>query len=190
MSTIHLDDRAALVLIDIQKGILQMPTATPTDDIKKRCMQLAEAFHARELPVVRVVVGWSPDGGDLPRMRAVKPGPVAPPPAEFMEFPDDFAPAPHDIVITKRHWGAFAGTELDLQLRRRGVTQVVLAGISTSIGVESTARSAWEHSYNLLFVQDAMTDPDAASHEHSLTKIFPRLGEIADTDQVVAKLGI
>jgi nicotinamidase-related amidase len=188
MSPIHLDDRAALVLIDIQKGILRLPTAVPADDIKKRCMRLAQAFHARDLPVVRVAVGWSPDGGDLPRTRTLTPGPVAPPPAEFTEFPDDFVPAPQDIVITKRHWGAFTGTELDLQLRRRGVTQIVLAGISTSIGVESTARSAWEHSYNLLFVQDAMSDPDTASHAHSLAKIFPRLGEIADTDQVLSLL--
>ena len=189
MSSVKLEERAALVLIDIQKGILALPTAVPTTEIKARCMRLAEAFHARDLPVVRVRVGWSADGGDLPRMRAEKPGPAAPPPAEFAQFPEDFPAAPGDISIVKRHWGAFTGTELDLQLRRRGVSQIVLAGISTSIGVESTARSAWEHSYNVLFVEDATTDPDAASHEHSFTKIFPRLGEITDTDQVIAALG-
>jgi nicotinamidase-related amidase len=188
MSAVNLDDKPALVLIDLQKGILGRPTAVPPNEIKRQAMRLAAVFHARGLPVVRVKVAWSPDGGDLPRTRAVRPGPSSAPPAEFGEFPEDFLPEDRDIVIVKRHWGAFTGTELDLQLRRRGVTQLVLAGISTSIGVESTARAAWEHSYNLLFVEDATTDPDADSHEHSFTKIFPRLGEIATTDEVVAAL--
>jgi nicotinamidase-related amidase len=68
------------------------------------------------------------------------------------------------------------------------VTQIVLAGISTSIGVESTARSAWENSYNLIFAEDAITDVDAASHAHAFTKIFPHLGEIATTEQIIDAL--
>jgi nicotinamidase-related amidase len=116
------------------------------------------------------------------------PGPAAAPPAEFAEFPDELGPLGDDIVITKRHWGAFTGTELDLQLRRRGVTQIVLAGISTSIGVESTARSAFEHSYHLTVVEDATTDLDADSHAHSFGKIFPRIAETAPTDQVLTLL--
>ena len=188
MSTITIDKRPALVLIDLQKGILALPTLLSQDDIKNRARQLAAAFRANALPVVRVKVAWSPDGGDLPPSRALMPGPETVPPAGYSEFPNDFLPEPGDLVIVKRHWGAFTGTELDLQLRRRGVTQIVLAGISTSMGVESTARSAWEHSYNLIFVEDAITDTDAASHAHTFTKIFPRLGEIATTEQFVGTL--
>jgi nicotinamidase-related amidase len=134
---------------------------------------------------VRVKVAWSADGGDLPPGRSLVPGPKSAPPAPYSDFPEDFPPQPGDIIVVKRHWGAFTGTELDLQLRRRGVTQIVLAGISTTMGVESTARSAWESSYNLIFAEDAITDTDAASHTHTFTKIFPHLGEIATTEQII-----
>ncbi|WP_406175103.1 isochorismatase family protein [Streptomyces sp. NBC_00996] len=188
MPATTLDERSALVLIDLQKGILALPTVHPSDAVLKNGARLAEAFRAHGLPVVRARVAWSPDGGDLPVGRADHPGPAAAPPAEFAEFPDELGPLGDDIVITKRHWGAFTGTELDLQLRRRGVTQIVLAGISTSIGVESTARSAFEHSYHLTVVEDATTDLDADSHAHSFGKIFPRIAETAPTDQVLTLL--
>jgi nicotinamidase-related amidase len=188
MSTITIDERPALVMIDLQKGILALPTLLSQGDIQNRARQLAAAFRAHSLPVVRVKVAWSPDGGDLPPGRVLMPGPQTVPSAGYSEFPEDFLPQPDDLVVVKRHWGAFTGTELDLQLRRRGVTQIVLAGISTSMGVESTARSAWEHSYNLIFVEDAITDVDAASHAHTFGKIFPHLGEIATTEQLVGTL--
>jgi nicotinamidase-related amidase len=185
MSTITIDRRPALVLIDLQKGILALPTLLSPGEIKNRARRLAAAFRSAALPVVRVKLAFSADGGDLPPGRALIPGPESAPPATYSEFPEDFPPQPGDVIVVKRHWGAFTGTELDLQLRRRGVTQIVLAGISTSMGVESTARSAWESSYNLIFAEDAITDTDAASHTHTFTKIFPHLGEIATTEQII-----
>jgi nicotinamidase-related amidase len=185
MSTITIDTRPALVLIDLQKGILALPTLLSPGEIKNRARRLAAAFRSAALPVVRVKLAFSADGGDLPPGRALIPGPESAPPAAYSEFPEDFPPQPGDVIVVKRHWGAFTGTELDLQLRRRGVTQIVLAGISTSMGVESTARSAWESSYNLIFAEDAITDTDAASHTHTFTKIFPHLGEIATTEQII-----
>jgi nicotinamidase-related amidase len=166
MPAITIDQRSALVLIDLQQGILALPTLLSQDDIKNRARRLAAAFRATALPVVRVKVAFSADGGDLPPGRALVPGPKSAPPAAYSEFPDDFPPHPGDIILVKRHWGAFTGTELDLQLRRRGVTQIVLAGISTSIGVESTARSA----------------------THAFTRIFPHLGEIATAQQIIDTL--
>ena len=92
------------------------------------------------------------------------------------------------MLIQKRQWGAFYGTDLDLQLRRRGISKIVLCGIATSIGAESTARDAWERSYNLTFASDAMTDLYADAHERSLSIIFPRIGEIGTTDEILGKL--
>ena len=188
MATITIDKRPALILIDLQNGILALPTLIDPDEIKTRAGRLAAAFRANTLPVVRVKLAWSADGGDLPPGRSLIPGPRSAPSGAYSEFPEDFPPQPGDIIIVKRHWGAFTGTELDLQLRRRGVTQIVLAGISTSMGVESTARSAWESSYNLIFAEDAITDVDAASHRHTFTKIFPHLGEISTTEQIIDAL--
>ncbi|OKK22369.1 hydrolase [Streptomyces sp. CB00455] len=177
----------ALVLIDLQTGILGLPTTRPAPEVLKKGIALAEAFRARKLPVVLVKVAWSPDGGDLPTVNVDRPGPASAPPPSFSEIPAELAPL-GDVVVTKRHWGAFTGTELDLQLRRRGIHRIVLAGISTSVGVESTARTAWELSYDLVFVEDATADTDADSHAHSFGKIFPRIGRVSATDEVIAAL--
>ena len=142
MSAITIDKPSALVLIDPQQGLLAPPALLDPDDIKTRDQRLAAASRASTLPVAQVKLAFSADGGDLPPGRALMPGRESAPPAAYSEFPEDFPSHPGDIILVKRHWGAFTGTGLDLQLRRRGVTQIVLAGISTSIGVESTARSA------------------------------------------------
>jgi nicotinamidase-related amidase len=94
----------------------------------------------------------------------------------------------HDLLITKRGWNAFYGTELDLQLRRRGITGIVLAGISTSAGVESAARAAAERDYQLTIVTDAVTDTDLGAHTNSFGVIFPKIAELATTDEVIAAL--
>ncbi|MEU9029509.1 hydrolase [Streptomyces sp. NPDC048383] len=184
---LNLEDDTALVLIDLQSGILALPTTRPAHEVLRRGVRLAEAFRARKLPVVLVKVAWSPDGGDLPTLEVDRPGPAAAPPAAFSEIPAELA-ALADVVVTKRHWGAFTGTELDLQLRRRGIHRIVLGGISTSIGVESTARTAWEHSYRLVFAEDATADTDPEAHAHSFGRIFPRIGKVSTTDEIVAAL--
>ncbi|MEU8435179.1 hydrolase [Streptomyces sp. NPDC029216] len=186
-SPLTLDPGTALVLIDLQQGILALPTARPSGEVLANGIALAEAFRAHKLPVVLVNVAWSPDGGDLPTTDVDRPGPATAPPAAFSEIPAELA-ALGDVTVTKRHWGAFTGTELDLQLRRRGVHRIVLAGISTSIGVESTARTAWEHSYGLVFAEDATADLDADSHAHTFGKIFPRLGRVSSTAEIIAAL--
>ncbi|MFD6891440.1 hydrolase [Streptomyces sp. NPDC059957] len=188
MSEITLDKNTALVLIDLQEGILALPVVTPAERILSKAVQLAVAFRAADLPVVLVKVAWSPDGGDLPTLHTDRPGLTTAPPAGFSVLSAELATGANDIIVTKRHWGAFTGTELDLQLRRRGIKRIVLAGIATSIGVESTARSAWEHSYDLVFAEDATTDMDADAHAHSFGKIFPRIGRVRSTDEILTAL--
>jgi nicotinamidase-related amidase len=187
-----LDPRTALVVVDLQGGILAAPTQpVPATEVLARSVELADAFRARDLPVVLVRVTASPDGADTVSSRTDVARSGATPPAR-PEGWDLLSPALHtaasDVVVTKRSWGAFYGTDLDLQLRRRGVTQVVLSGIATSIGVESTARAAHEHGYHVSLVVDAMSDLSAAAHEASVTRIFPRLGETGTTAQLIAAL--
>jgi nicotinamidase-related amidase len=93
-----------------------------------------------------------------------------------------------DIKITKRQWSAFYGTELDLQLRRRGIETIVLGGISTNIGVESTARAAHEHGYSLVLVEDAMSCGAPEHHDASLNFVFPRLGLVRQSGDVLEAL--
>ena len=110
------------------------------------------------------------------------------PPADWTELVPELDRQPSDYTVTKQQIGAFYGTALEQILRRRGVTQVVLAGVATSSGVEATARNAYDHGYNVTLVVDAMTDLSADAHRHSVEAIFPRLGETATTEDVIRSL--
>ena len=179
----------ALVLIDLQQGILAYAKA-PYDAaaVLARAAPLAAAFRAAKAPVVLVKVGLSADGGDALKATVDAPNPAGAPPANWLADTAELPPQPGDIHILKRQWGAFHGTELDLQLRRRGIRTIVLAGIATSIGVESTARVAWELGYDIVFAEDATSGPDAAMHANSFEKVFPRLGRVRKTADVLAAL--
>jgi len=182
MPLTKLDDTCALIVIDLQKGIAGMPTVHPFSEIVERSAQLARAFRERDLPVVLVnVSGAAPGRTDAGRPKFSLP-------ADWTELVPELEQHPGDHIVTKQRWGAFLGTDLDDYLRRRGVTQIVLTGIATSIGVESTARSAYDLGYNVTLVVDAMTDRDADAHRHSVEGIFPRLGETAKTDDVLKLL--
>jgi nicotinamidase-related amidase len=177
-----LDPKTALVIVDLQKGIMSFPMAHPSAPVLEKSGRLARAFRKHGLPVVLVnVAGAAPGRTDAGPMNFN-------PPADWLDIVPELDPQASDIRVTKHQWGAFYGTALDLQLRRHGVTQVVLCGIATSIGVESTARDAYEHGYNVTLVVDAMTDMKAEAHDNSLAHIFPRLGETGTTDALLALL--
>jgi nicotinamidase-related amidase len=179
MPLTKLDSIAALIVIDLQKGILTAPMVHPASEIVSRTAQLARAFRKRGLPVVLVNVS-----GRAPGRTDAGPPKFSFPP-DWTELVPELDPQPTDYFVTKQRAGAFIGTALDDYLRQRKVTQVFLTGISTSVGVESTARSAYDHGYNVVFVVDAMTDRDAEAHRLSVEKIFPRLGETDTTDNVL-----
>jgi len=182
MPLTKLDTTAALIVIDLQKGIVGLPTVHPAGEIVDRSAQLARAFRDRGLPVVLVNVSGRAPG----RTDAGAPKFSVPP--DWTELVPELEQQPSDYIVTKQRAGAFIGTSLDETLRQRGVTQVFLTGVATSLGVESTARSAYDHGYNVVLVVDAMTDRDADAHRHSVEKIFPRLGETATTDDVLKLL--
>ncbi|MFI9505071.1 hydrolase [Nocardia sp. NPDC052566] len=189
MTVTTLDERTALVVIDLQHGIVAAPRVPHSAAaVVANSAALAHAFRAHGLPVILVRVSFAIDGADQAKGRNEFPSLPGTPPEGWDRIIDDLLGHPEDIHVTKRNWGAFYGTDLDLQLRRRAVTQIVLTGIATSIGVESTARAAHEHGYHVTLATDAMTDADAASHEHSVAKIFPRLGETGTTAEILELL--
>jgi nicotinamidase-related amidase len=182
MSISQLESHAALIVIDMQKGIVSLPTVHPAEEIIANNAKLARAFRTHGFPVVLVnVAGGAPGRTDVAYNFK--------PPADWAELIPELEAHPNDHKITKLQWGAFHGTSLDHHLRRRGVTQVILTGIATSIGVESTARNAHDHGYHVVLVTDAMTDMDSVAHQHSIEKIFPRLGETTTTAEVLSLLG-
>ncbi|GAA5000098.1 hydrolase [Streptomyces siamensis] len=190
MAVTTLDPRTALVVIDLQRGIVGAPNLTPNSpaDVVARSVELADAFREQGLPVVLVRVTAAADGSDAAPGRVDGGSSSRSWPEGWDVVVDELSGHPGDIVVTKRNWGAFYGTDLDLQLRRRGVTQIVLTGIATSIGVESTARAAHEHGYHVTLATDAMADMNADSHRNSVERIFPRLGETGTTAEIVELL--
>jgi nicotinamidase-related amidase len=180
--------KTALVVIDLQAGILARPVAPHVSaDVLERSAKMCEHFRAVGAQIVLVRVSFAADGSDALSQPCDEPMARARP-----EGWDVLSPAlgsgPRDIHITKRQWGAFYGTELDLQLRRRGITTLVMCGISTNIGVESTARDAWERGYAIVFAEDAMASFDAAAHAFAVKNIFVRLGRVRSTGDVLAAL--
>jgi nicotinamidase-related amidase len=182
-----LDPKTALVVIDFQKGIAAMAG----DKIRgavEHSARLAQAFRRAKQTVVLVNVAFSADGGDRPRGRTDGPVRTLPNDPTFSEIMAELAPEPSDLRVTKKQPNAFYGTDLDLQLRRRGVTQIVLCGVSTSVGVDGTARAAYERSYNVTIASDACADLDPAMHDAVMTKMFPRVAEIDTTDAILRHL--
>jgi len=178
------------VVIDLQKGIAMMPgTPHPTPTVVANCARLLATARRVGAHPVLVHVGGSPDGADRLRQTADQPMRVATAPSpDWSDFIPELDRQPSDIVIFKRQWGAFYGTDLDLQLRRRGLATIILCGIATEFGVESTARNAYERGYEQVFACDAMTSRNAESHANAVERIFPRMGRVRRTEEIIAAL--
>jgi nicotinamidase-related amidase len=181
----------ALVVIDLQKGIASMgrPLAPyGADTVVKNAASIADAFRRNGMPVflvhvvasekdrLNVVVDDNPWGA----MGARSPG--------WADFVPELGPKESDVIITKKQWGAFYGTDLELQLRRRGIKTIVLCGISTTHGVESTARFAYEYGFNQIFAEDAMTAMTDEMHNSSINNVFKRMGRVRKTREIIESL--
>jgi nicotinamidase-related amidase len=177
-----LDPMTALIVIDLQKGVASRVPPQPFAQLLERNCALLAVFRARGLPVVLVnAAGVAPGRNEQPRMGAL--------PAGWDELLPELNQQAGDILVTKRTWGAFVRTRLEERLRTLGVTQVVVTGVATSIGVESTARQAYELGFNVTLATDAMMDLSPEAHEHSIRLIFPRLGETGAAQDIIARLG-
>ncbi|OWK36557.1 hydrolase [Fimbriiglobus ruber] len=177
----------ALVLIDLQNGVVGRPLAPRSgSDVVRAGGELAGRFRQAGALVVLVNVSWADDGRDALRQLVDKPRPV-PPPGGFPEGWSDLVDGlarPGDLLVTKHQWGAFFGTALDLQLRRRGIKTIVLGGIATNMGVESTARQAWEHAYEVVVAEDATAGLSAEMHAFAIGTIFPMISRVTTTSNI------
>jgi nicotinamidase-related amidase len=182
--------KSALVVIDLQKGIASMPSVPhDTATVIGNAARLAESFRRNQRPVILVNVmvseaerlnppadtqPWRTTGQQLPK--------------DWAEFVPELEQRETDIIITKKQWGAFYGTDLDLQLRRRNLKIIVLCGIATNLGVESTARFAYEHGYQQIFAEDAMAARSLEEHSNSINFTLKRIGRVRTTEQILAAL--
>ncbi|MCA1295180.1 hydrolase [Paenibacillus sp. alder61] len=183
--------KTALVVIDLQQGIAnsgcQVAPYT-SGQVIQNAGRLANAFAEKGGFVVLVRVSSSPDGKDSLKPQTDQQLVIGQYPEGWDRILPELAGVKNAHVVTKRQWGAFYGTDLDLQLRRRGIDTIVLCGISTSIGVDTTAREAFQHGYQQIFAEDAMTASTREEHDYVCKHIFPRIGKIRTTDEIVSAL--
>jgi nicotinamidase-related amidase len=178
-----------LVVVDLQRGITQGSYAPHTAaGVVERSAALARAFRAAGATVALVHVQYAGDEADAPHREVDQPRAARELPPDFSEIVPELERAPGDVVVTKRNWGAFHDTGLDLQMRRRGIATLVLTGIATNMGVESTARDAYERDYRLVFAEDAITSFSAEHHEFAMRNIFPRIGRVRSTSEILDAL--
>ena len=184
---IRLDPKTtALVMIDLQSGIVGRELFPRSGvEVVSTAKSVAARFRAANARVVWVTVGWAEDFGDAIKAPVDEPMPRPPGglPPNFADLIDGLA-APGDLHVRKRQWGAFHGTDLDLQLRRRGIDTIALGGIATNFGVESTARAAWEHGYAVVALEDACATTSAEMHEFALRRIFPRIARVRNSAEI------
>jgi nicotinamidase-related amidase len=182
-----LDPRSSvLILIDLQEGIIGRPFAPRSgSDVLSAGRTLAERFRAAGAPVVLVRVTFADNYADAPPSNVDSPMQLPPGgmPESWSRLAEGLA-APGDIHVVKRQWGAFHGTELDLQLRRRGVRTVVVGGIATNFGVESTVRAAWEHGYDVVVPEDVCATMSPDMHEFAFQHIFPRVARVTTSAEI------
>jgi len=180
MPLTQVDEKAALIVIDLQKGIVGLGLPG-IEHVVAKSAALAKRFREKGQTVVLVnVTARAPGRTDTSWNRPLPP--------DFAELIPELEQAESDVLISKQRVGAFLGTELDAELKKRGVTQVFFVGVATGSGVESTARSAFDLGYNVVFVSDAMLDMSAETHAHCVEKAFPKLGEVETSEGVLAKL--
>ena len=182
--TLILDPRTtALVLIDLQNAIVSRDTKPySASEVIERSRRLADAFRAKNAPVVYVRVVIS-DLLSLPADEEMTlPKDM---PASLSEIAESAGMQNGDLLISKRHWGAFAGTGLEDELRSRGIVTVVLAGIATNIGVESTLRQGTGLGFGFVTVEDACSTFSPELQDFAFSAIFPRLSKVRKTQQVL-----
>jgi nicotinamidase-related amidase len=179
VSLTTLDPKTALIVVDLQKGVVSRPATAAMQAVLNQAAVLTEAFREHGLPVVLVNVdGVAPGRTEEPRVqRDLPPG--------WTEFVPELNRQPQDHVVTKRTPGAFTNTGLEAHLKGESVTQVVITGVATSNGVEVTARQAYELGFNVALATDAMADVRPEAHAYSLTRVFPRIGETGTTQEII-----
>lgn len=183
--------RTALVLIDLQEWTLAMPLAPrPAAEVLRNANALADAVRKAGGTVVLTRVAFSAGYADALRQPVDLPLvlPEGGLPDAALALSSGFARSPSDLGLVKRQWSAFYGTELDLQLRRRAVCSVVLGGVMTNFGVESTARDAWQHAYEVIVAEDACSSLGADLHRFSIGSILPRVARVRPTEAIVQGL--
>ena len=184
-------NRSALLVMDLQVDVLARVGEKAALVLERAAAAVAAARKA-QLMIIYVVVGFRPGYPELsPRNAAF--GAVAHGGRFVISTPGaDIAPAvrpePADIVIVKHRVSAFAGTDLDMILRARGIDTLVLVGLATGGVVLSTLRHAADTDYRVVVLKDSCADADDEVHRVLTEKVFVRQATVVSAGDFTAAL--
>ncbi|WP_432866263.1 cysteine hydrolase family protein [Microbispora rosea] len=191
VTTPALDPRTtALLVMDYQQGILaSLPGPDDPEALLSRVAGAIADVRAHGAAIVYVRLGFTEaDWAAIPpanttfsmlgRQRLMHHADPA------TDIHSQLAPEPGDIVVRKTRFGALSTTDLDRRLRDRGITTLVIAGITTSGVVLSTVTDAADRDYRLYVLSDGVADPDPHAHQTLMTGVLPRMAHIIDTAEL------
>ena len=179
----------ALISIDLQGFIISRPVAPHSaQQAIENTAAIANSLKSAGGTTIFVTVGFSADYADAVNQPTDEPivFPQGGLPAEALREPPEIAALTPDVRITKHQWSAFYGTEIDLQLRRRGIKTLIFTGVATNFGVESTVRDAYAANYAVIVAEDAVTTFSQEMQDFACTKVLPRLSRIRKTAEILA----
>ena len=190
--TLDLDPQStALIIIDLQQGILSPePIPYGRDEIVARSAELGRAVAEAGGTLVLTTTDFAPGYADAPRGKADAPWalPEQGLPPDFATLVSEIDALPSAVRLAKRQMSAFFGSELDLQLRRRGCASVVICGVATNMGVEATARAAFDLNYDVVIAADACGSVAPGLHAFAVENILPRIARVRPTAEIVEAL--
>jgi len=189
--------RTALVVFDMQKGQFEVDDAErrrwlAESNIVANTVQLLQAARSAGLPVFYIQNSRRPDFADQKEVLTdagggVRGGPVIG--TRGWEILDEIKPEPNDYVVPKFRQGAFSSTTLDILLRARSIDTLLLCGVRTTVGIETTVRDGRDLGYNIVLVSDCTGGVSPEDHQWTLQRIFPMLARVRTHTQVAAMLG-
>lgn len=185
---LKLSNATALIIIDLQHGVLDPePAPFGKAQVVERSVALGEAFASAGMPIVLTATDFAPGYVDAPKGITDTPWrlPADGLPADFARLVPEVDALPAVTRIVKRQMSAFFGAELDLQLRRRRRDTVVICGVATNMGVEATARAAFDLNYNVVIAEDACGSVAPGLHEFAVERILPRISRVRRAAEII-----
>jgi nicotinamidase-related amidase len=190
--------QTALLIQDMQNELIKggaMPVQPYTgEEIIANSVRLLEKARAVGMPVIYVVVNRRPDRRDAPRppfgapASAADAGPRLTAGSHDAEVVSELAPGPEDPVVIKHTTSPFNTTDIEVYLRRFGITTLILTGYSTTGVVEGSLRDARDKDYDCIVVRDCCAAGTSTEHDVCMDIIFPRMAWVATADEVIGAI--
>lgn len=183
--------RIAILVVDVQPVFIGLPLYPPVDGVLHRLKTFVSRARAAGALIVDIRIAipkdcftdvWEAQYG----VKAPNFAELIAPDSPESQFHPDFAPEPGDLVVVKTRYSAFVNTTLESTLRSRGVTTVVVAGLTADVCVGSTARDAFQREFHVITLSDCTAEATQQIYESCLGTLQGCFGRVMTSDELLA----